>query len=332
MEDRLLSVNNLRTAFISKKNRFVAVDDLSFHLDKGETLGIVGESGSGKTISVLSVMDLLPNKAVVESGEINFLGKNLLSLSNKELRKIRGNEISMIFQDPIMSLDQVFTVGDQIVETILTHKDVSKDSAKKTAIDILKSLEIANPERVYNSYPFELSGGMCQRIMIAIALCCDPKIIIADEPTTALDVTVQAEIMDLLKNIQDKFNMGIIMITHDLGVISDMADNVIVMYAGRAMEKASKDTIFNRPCHPYTLGLIKSIPRLGVKVDRLYSIEGTVPDIQDMVKGCKFANRCPFKIDKCVEEEPLINEIETNHFVRCHRAEEVMKGDLTIEG
>lgn len=332
MGNRLLSVKGLTTTFVSKKKRFVAVDDLNFHLDQGETLGIVGESGSGKTLSVLSIIDLLPNKAIVESGEIIFEGQSLLDLSGKELGKIRGNEISMIFQDPIMSLDQVFTVGSQIVETILTHRKVSKADAKKIAIDILRNLEIANPEGVYNSYPFELSGGMCQRVMIAIALCCDPKIIIADEPTTALDVTVQAEIMDLLNEVQKRFNMGIILITHDLGVVSDMADKVIVMYSGQAMEQASNDVIFNKPYHPYTLGLMKSIPRLGKKTDRLFSIKGTVPDIQDRLSGCKFANRCRFKIDICTEKEPLLEEIEEDHFVRCHRANEIKRGGFEIEG
>lgn len=332
MNETLLSVNGLRIVFASKKRRSIAVDDLSFSLNKGETLGIVGESGSGKTLSALSIIDLLPNNGMLEAGEIKFQGQDLSELSSKKIRKIRGNEISMIFQDPIMSLDQVFTVGNQIVESILTHKKVDKTSAKKTALELLKNLEIANPERVYNSYPFELSGGMCQRVMIAIALCCQPKLIIADEPTTALDVTVQAEIMDLLKNTQKNLNMGIILITHDLGVVSDMADKIVVMYAGKSMEQASNTIIFNKPYHPYTLGLIKSIPRLDTKIERLYSIKGTVPEIKDIIKGCRFSTRCPFTIDKCFKEEPIMDEIESNHFVRCHRANEIKAGGLKIEG
>lgn len=331
MNEKLLTVSNLKTVFKNKKKSFAAVDDLSFSVDRGKTLGIVGESGSGKTMSALSAMKLLPEKAIIEAGKIEFEDRNILKLSEKEMCKIRGNDISMIFQDPIMSLDQVFTVGSQIMEAITTHKHISKREAKEMALKLLKDVEISDPERVFNSYPFELSGGMCQRVMIAIAISCSPKLIFADEPTTALDVTIQAQIIDLLKKLQRDYNTSIIVITHDLGIVADMSDNVIVMYAGKSMEQAPTKSLFNNPYHPYTLGLLKSLPVLGSKEERLYSIEGMVPDINDMPIGCRFSNRCPFAIEKCIEEEPNIQELTKDHFVRCHRALEVKEGGLTIE-
>lgn len=331
MKDKLLSVENLRTVFKTKNNSYAVVDDLTFSIDRGKTLGIVGESGSGKTLSALSVLNLLPNKALIDKGQILFEGKDLTKLNYKDLCKIRGNEISMIFQDPIMSLDQVFTVGSQIMEAILTHKKVSKSEAKEMALKLLKDVEISDPERIFNSYPFELSGGMCQRVMIAIALCLNPKLLFADEPTTALDVTVQAQIMDLLKKIQKNNNMSIILITHDLGTVADMADDIIVMYAGKIMEQAPSKFIFKNSCHPYTFGLIKSTPKLGHKDERLYSIDGMVPDIFDMPKGCRFSNRCSLALPECFETEPELSLISSDHLVRCHRALEVKGGSLTIE-
>lgn len=331
MREKLLSVENLRTVFKNKKKSFAAVDDLTFSIDRGKTLGIVGESGSGKTISALSVMGLLPYRSTIENGKIMFEGKNLLELNPKEISRLRGKEIAMIFQDPIMSLDQVFTVGSQIVEAILIHEKISRKEAKLKAIKLLEDVEIADAERVFNSYPFELSGGMCQRIMIAIALSCEPKLLFADEPTTALDVTVQAQIMDLLKSIQKNKDTAIILITHDLGVVADMTDEIIVMYAGKVMERASTSEIFENAYHPYTLGLMKSIPRISNKDDKLYSIKGMVPDIQNVPKGCKFSNRCSFTTDKCIEDEPMMQEIQPEHFVRCHRAAEIRERGLTLE-
>lgn len=331
MNNKLLSVENLRTVFKNKNNSYAVVDDLNFSVESGKTLGIVGESGSGKTISALSVMNLLPNKASIEHGKILFEGNDLTKINYRDMCKIRGNEISMIFQDPIMSLDQVFTVGSQIMEAILTHKRISKAEAKQQALKLLKNVEIADPERVFSSYPFELSGGMCQRVMIAIAISLNPKLIFADEPTTALDVTVQAQIMELLKNLQKRHNMSMVLITHDLGIVSDVADDIIVMYAGKVMEQSKTDIIFNKPCHPYTLGLIKSTPKIGHKNVRLYSIDGMVPDINDMPNGCKFSNRCIFALPKCFENEPKLEEISDKHLVRCHRALEIKEGGLSIE-
>jgi oligopeptide/dipeptide ABC transporter ATP-binding protein len=237
----------------------------------------------------------------------------------------------MIFQDPIMSLDQVYTVGYQIIETILFHERASKQGAKKRAIELLTAVGIAQPELVFNFYPFELSGGMCQRVMIAIALSCNPKLLFADEPTTALDVTVQAQILDLLKKVQAKYQMGIVLITHDLGVVADIADRVIVMYAGKSMEGAPTEVILTRPSHPYTAGLIKSIPKLGEETDRLYNIDGMVPDIRHMPTGCRFCTRCPLADEYCREEEPEIREIEPDHYVRCHKAVPQQEGGLRID-
>ena len=331
MGEVLLKVENLKMVFQNKKSSFAAVEGLSFTVEQGKTLGIVGESGSGKTMASLSVLRLLPNQGRVAEGEITFKGKNLLKLSEKEMQELRGNEMSMIFQDPVMSLDQIYTVGDQIIEAILTHEKMPKSDAKKRALSLLGDVGIPHPERVYRSYPFELSGGMCQRVMIAIALSCNPKLLFADEPTTALDVTVQAQIMELLKKIQKEYNMGIVLITHDLGVVADVADDIVVMYAGKSVEIAPKDTIFNSPCHPYTHGLIRSIPQLDTKAERLYSIQGTVPDIRNFPPGCRFCTRCPFVLPVCKEKEPPFVKLNEKHFVRCHRAEEIAKGGLIDE-
>ena len=291
MAEPLLDVQNLEMVFENKYQAFTAVDHLSFSVEKGQTLGIVGESGSGKTMASLSVMKLLPNQGRVSGGKILFEGK-----------------------------DQVYTVGSQIVEAILTHEPVGKKQAEERALELLTAVGIAQPERVFRSYPFELSGGMCQRVMIAIALSCNPKLLFADEPTTALDVTVQAQILDLLRKVRDEYQMGIVLITHDLGVVSDIADRVIVMYAGKSMEDAPTDVIMNHPAHPYTMGLIQSAPKLEEQVERLHSIEGAVPDIRNMPKGCRFCTRCPQANDLCRETEPQVREIAPGHFVRCHYA------------
>lgn len=326
MGEVLLKVENLKMVFRNKKSSFAAVEGLTFSVEEGKTLGIVGESGSGKTMASLSVMRLLPEQGIVEEGEVYFQGKDLLKLSEKEMQSLRGNEISMIFQDPVMSLDQIYTVGDQLIEAILTHEKLSKAEAMKRATTLLEQVGISQPERVYRSYPFELSGGMCQRVMIAIALSCNPRILFADEPTTALDVTVQAQIMELLKEIQKQNHMGIILITHDLGVVADAADDIVVMYAGKAMELAPKEMIFQAPGHPYTNGLIRSIPRLDTKVERLYSIQGSVPDIRNFPVGCRFSTRCPLVEDICRKLEPPFAQVGDKHFVRCHKAEAIAKG------
>lgn len=320
MAEPLLDVQNLEMVFENKYRAFTAVDHLSFSVEKGQTLGIVGESGSGKTMASLSVMKLLPNQGRVSGGKVLFEGKDLVPLKEKEMQKLRGKELAMIFQDPMMSLDQVYTVGSQIVEAILTHESVGKKQAEQRALELLSAVGIAHPQRVFRSYPFELSGGMCQRVMIAIALSCNPKLLFADEPTTALDVTVQAQILDLLREVRDEYQMGIVLITHDLGVVSDIADRVIVMYAGKSMEDAPTDVIMNHPAHPYTMGLIQSAPKLEEQVERLHSIEGAVPDIRNMPKGCRFCTRCPQATDLCRETEPQVKEIAQGHFVRCHYA------------
>ncbi len=320
MAEPLLDVQNLEMVFENKYQAFTAVDHLSFSVEKSQTLGIVGESGSGKTMAALSVMKLLPNQGRVSGGKILFEGKDLVPLKDREMQRLRGRELAMIFQDPMMSLDQVYTVGSQIVEAILTHEPVGKKQAEERALALLAAVGIAHPQRVFRSYPFELSGGMCQRVMIAIALSCNPKLLFADEPTTALDVTVQAQILDLLRKVRDEYQMGIVLITHDLGVVSDIADRVIVMYAGKSMEDASTDVIMNHPAHPYTMGLIQSAPKLEEQVERLHSIEGAVPDIRSMPKGCRFCTRCPQANDLCRETEPQAKEIAPGHFVRCHYA------------
>lgn len=322
MTEPLLHVQNLQMVFENKTQSFAAVDDLSFSVKKGQTLGIVGESGSGKTMASLSVMRLLPNQGRVSGGKILFKGNDLVPLREKEMQKLRGKELAMIFQDPMMSLDQVYTVGYQIIEAILTHEKIGKQQARERALKLLSSVGIAHPERVFNSYPFELSGGMCQRVMIAIALSCNPKLLFADEPTTALDVTVQAQILDLLRQVRDEYEMGIVLITHDLGVVSEIADRVIVMYAGKSMEDAPTNTIMREPLHPYTIGLMKSAPRLEEQTDRLYSIEGAVPDIRHMPTGCRFCTRCPLADEECQQTEPPVKEVAPEHYVRCHKVKE----------
>ena len=325
MKEPLLQVQDIRMVFRNKKQEFAAVDGLSFQVERGEILGIVGESGSGKTMASLSIMGLLPEQGAIAAGSIKYQGRELVGLSDAEMCKIRGKEISMIFQEPIMSLDQVFTVGNQLMEGILTHEKMSREEAQKRALEMLNLVGIPSPERVFHSYPFELSGGMCQRVMIAIALSCNPTLLIADEPTTALDVTVQAQIMDLLKKSRDKFNIGIILITHDLDVVKDMADRIIVMYGGNMMESATREQLFSNPAHPYTRGLLRAIPRLDTGDERLFNIEGTVPDIRNMPAGCHFCTRCWNAQERCKTQRPQLVEIESGHFVACHLAAEGRK-------
>lgn len=323
----LLSVRNLRAEFGAGRNACAAVDGLSFDVERGGTLGIVGESGSGKTLTSLSILRLLPERCRIADGSsIVFDGKELTSLKAAELRGIRGREIAMIFQDPMMSLDPVYTAGRQIVEAIRAHEDIGMASARDKALRLLESVGIPSPVRVFESYPFELSGGMCQRVMIAIALSCGPKLLIADEPTTALDVTVQAQILDLLKKRRRESGMGLIMITHDLDVVAEMADRIIVMYAGKVMEDAPRLDVFQRPRHPYTAGLIRSIPRIDVVDRRLHTINGVVPDLRTMPIGCRFSTRCPLAESRCVQEEPPMAEVEPGHSSRCWKPYEAAAG------
>ncbi len=317
----LLEVRDLRTSFATDHGEFRAVDGVSFSLAPGRTLGIVGESGCGKSVTSLSIMGLIPQPpGRIVGGEILFDGVDLLKLSPDEMRELRGNKLAMIFQEPMTSLNPVFTIGDQIVEGILRHRQVSRDEAKARAIDMLRRVRIPSPEARFDDYPHRLSGGMRQRAMIAMALACDPRLLIADEPTTALDVTIQAQILDLMRKLRDETGTAIILITHDLGVIAELAHDVAVMYAGRIVEQAPVEELFARPQHPYTVGLLGSIPKLHQEQDRLAAIEGQVPNPMAPVQGCKFHPRCPFAIDRCRREEPPLAEVGGQHAAACWRA------------
>lgn len=323
MSDLLLQVNNLRTAFVTEKGPLYAVDDVSFDLKKGRTLGIVGESGCGKSVTALSIMRLVPiPPGKIVQGQIFYRGKNLLSLSPREMRRIRGNEISMIFQDPMTSLNPVFTIGNQILEAIRLHQDLSRKEARNLTVEMLRKVGIPAPEQRIHDYPHQLSGGMRQRVMIAMALSCRPSLLIADEPTTALDVTIQAQILELIKSLQMEFGMSIMLITHDLGVIAETCDEVVVMYCGKIVEYADVTTLFEHPMHPYTIGLLHSIPSLGK--GRLAVIPGLVPDLLNLPKGCRFQERCPWVKEDCRLFEPPLEELEPGHWVRCfHSLEHV---------
>ncbi len=332
----MLSVRNLRTYFYTEDGVVRAVDGVDFDVYEGETLGIVGESGSGKSVTSLAILRLLDPKGKIEDGsEIIFNGKNLLDLNEDEMRKIRGNDIAMIFQEPMVALNPVFTIGDQIMEAILLHQDVDKKKAREMAIDMLRKVGIPEPEKRVDEYPHELSGGMRQRAMIAMALSCRPKLLIADEPTTALDVTIQAQILELMKSLQKEYGMAIILITHDVGVIAENADRVVVMYGGKVMETSDVRTTFRKPKHPYTWGLLNSIPRLDIEQERLYSIPGMVPDPLHFPAGCRFSNRCEFGEEKCSVEMPPLVEVESGHMVRCffyRKVEEAQKLSKAGEG
>lgn len=317
----ILSVRNISTWFYLEEGVLKAVNDVSFDLSENEVLGIVGETGSGKSITVRSIMRLIHRPGKIVSGQIIYRGRgkeeDILKIAEDELVNIRGKEISMIFQDPLTSLNPLYTIGDQLMETIMQHQDVDRPGAWRIAVEMLKKVQIPEPEKRMNSYPFEFSGGMKQRVVIAIALSCNPKILIADEPTTALDVTIQAQVLELMKDLQKELRTGTIFITHDLGVISAMADRVMVMYGGRQMELAPAEALFHNPMHPYTNMLLKSIPRVDIKQDRLESIPGQPPRMIDVPEVCPFAPRCPRRLDKCSQELPKFEEILPNHFVRC---------------
>jgi oligopeptide/dipeptide ABC transporter ATP-binding protein len=316
--EKLLEVRGLKTYFYTEDGVVPAVDGVDFVLNKGETLGIVGESGCGKSVTSLSIMRLIPDPpGKIVEGEILFEGSNLLEKTEAEMRNIRGNDISMIFQEPMTSLNPVFTIGDQIMEAIILHQRLNKAEARERAIEMLRLVGIPSPERRVDEYPHQLSGGMRQRVMIAMALSCNPKLLIADEPTTALDVTIQAQILDLMRKLRDEFGTAIMLITHDLGVVAELAERVVVMYAGKIVEKADVKLLFGNPLHPYTVGLLGSIPKLTEQQDRLQVIEGVVPHPAFMPKGCRFHPRCKEAREICKVEEPELMEQEPGHLVAC---------------
>ncbi|KIL50191.1 glutathione import ATP-binding protein GsiA [Jeotgalibacillus alimentarius] len=318
-ETPLLEIKELQTGFKIGKNYYNAVEKVSLKVDRRKIVGIVGESGCGKSVMSLSVMQLLPQGiGKVRGGEIKFEGRNLEKLSEREMNKIRGKDISMIFQEPMTALNPVFTIGYQIEEVLLNHEKIDKKEARKKSIALLKSVGIPRPESIVEEYPHQLSGGMRQRVMIAMAIACQPKLLIADEPTTALDVTVQAQILELLKDIQEVNDMAIIMITHDLGVVSEICDEVIVMYAGKIVERTDVMELFDNPKHPYTQLLMNAIPKMDEEVETLATIEGLVPSIQKMPQvGCRFANRCPKAMPECTQITPALAEDEPGHEVAC---------------
>ena len=318
-QENLLEVKHLRTEFFSsKKSSVTAVDDVSFDIKKGEIVGLVGESGCGKSVTSLSIMQLLkdtPGK--VTNGEVIFQGRNLLDASKKEMLDIRGDKMSMIFQEPMSSLNPSMRIDKQMIEGIRFHTPLTKAEARKKAADILSQVGIPDPQRVLKNYPHQLSGGMSQRVMIAMAMSCEPDLLIADEPTTALDVTIQAQILELMKKIQQDKGMSILLITHDLGVVAEMCSRVIVMYAGKIVEEAPVEILFANPTHPYTQGLIASVPKLGSGVKVLPSIPGSVPDLSAMPKGCRFAPRCKYATEKCHQEQPELLSVGEKQKCRC---------------
>lgn len=321
---RILTVSSLRTSFTTEIGPVTAVDGISFHVNRGETLGIVGESGCGKSVTAESLMRLLDESATTYEGRVDFLDHNLLTLSESEMRRRRGGEIAMIFQDPMSSLNPVFTVGDQLIEGILLHQNIDKKEARETAVRMLKLTGIPSAGQRMGEYPHQLSGGMRQRVMIAMALSSRPKLLIADEPTTALDVTTQAQILELIDSLQDEFEMGTIFITHDLGVVAETCDRVVVMYLGQIIEETSVEDLFDSPLHPYTLGLLASTPSMEADVtEELKVIPGRVPTLHNVPAGCRFADRCGFVIELCRQSVPPLEPFAGDHSVRCFRAAEV---------
>jgi peptide/nickel transport system ATP-binding protein len=327
----LLEVNDLKTYFQTDDGIVKAVDGVSFNVDKGKTLGIVGESGSGKSVTCLTIMGLNDRKNTITSGEALFNGENLLTAGSRRLREIRGNDIAMIFQDPMTSLNPVHSIGTQLIEAVQLHRDVSKRVARARAIELLKAVGIPRAERRADDYPHQFSGGMRQRVMIAMALVNDPDLLIADEPTTALDVTTQAQIMSLIKRLQDEFGSAIIVITHDLGVVAEAADDVLVMYAAEVAEQAPVVKLFNRPFHPYTWGLLGSLPRLDIDLERLVQIPGQPPSLLRPPSGCRFHPRCPYVMDKCKQVDPPLEPIsdDPDHLQACHLDEATKDREAT---
>ncbi len=332
MTETILNINELRTHFFTDDGEIPAVDGVSLHINKGEIVGIVGESGCGKSVTSLSIMQLVPDPpGKIVSGSIDFKGENLVNVNNKRMKKIRGKEIAMIFQEPMTSLNPLFTIGNQLRESIRIHEKVSKKEAHQKSINLLKLVGLPRAEEVINEYPHQLSGGMRQRVMIAMAMACEPELLIADEPTTALDVTIQAQILDLMRKLNADKNTAILLITHDLGVVAEMCDRVIVMYAGQVVEEGTVRDVLKNPEHPYTKGLIRSLPRLDEKNQKLYSINGTVPRPKMGRTGCRFAPRCEFVFGRCVKENPELYPLENNRLSRCFLHEE-LKGEKAKNG
>lgn len=317
MAEPLLEIKNLKTYFYVDKEVGKAVDDVSFSIQPGETVCVVGESGCGKSVTSLSIMRLISEPGKIVDGKILFNGRNLLDLNRDEMRSLRGNDIAMIFQEPMTSLNAVLTIGQQMIEPLMEHRALSKKEAYRQSIELIKKVGIPRAEEVIHAYPHELSGGMLQRVMIAIALSCEPKLLIADEPTTALDVTIQAQILDLLRQIKEEFNMSILLITHDLGIVAEIADHVVVMYAGKVIEQASALELFQNPKHPYTRGLLKSKPTIGQRKKRLYSIQGQVPNIMELGEGCYFSDRCEHCMDICKNKAPRFTIDSNGHQTAC---------------
>ncbi|RAZ66006.1 ABC transporter ATP-binding protein [Planococcus maitriensis] len=321
MDERktILDVKGLRTSFFTDDGEVPAVDNVDFHIRQGEVLGIVGESGCGKSVTSLSIMGLVPSPpGKIVSGEILFQDKDLTKLSDKEMRQIRGDDIAMIFQEPMTSLNPLFTIGNQLREALKIHKkDWSKNQIQDRAVEMMKLVGLPRAEALLNEYPHQLSGGMRQRVMIAMALLCDPKVLIADEPTTALDVTIQAQILKLIKNLNERLDTAVLLITHDLGVVAETCERVVVMYAGKVVEEGPVHTIFNDPQHPYTRGLLESVPDMRFKKERLYSIPGNVPKPGSIKVGCKYAARCEFAFDRCRVEDPALYQTAEDHKTRC---------------
>ena len=315
--EELLVVKNLSTHFFTDKGVVKAVDGISFEVKKGQTLGIVGESGCGKSITAMSILNLIERPGRIVEGSITFNGTELVGMGDKDIRRIRGNDISMIFQEPMTSLNPVFRIGDQISEALILHQNMSKEEAHKKSVEMLALVGIPRAEKVVRDYPHQLSGGMRRRAMIAMALACNPNLLIADEPTTALDVTIQAQILSLMNELKEKTNTAIMLITHDLGVVAQMSDHVLVMYSGKVVESAPVKELYENPKHPYTDGLLKSIPGLDEEKERLHSIEGVVPNPYELPEGCYFAPRCDKAMDICKKKRPGITELGGNHIVSC---------------
>jgi peptide/nickel transport system ATP-binding protein len=317
----LVEIANLRVVFRGDRGQIThAVETVNFDLERGVTLGLVGESGCGKSVTALAIMGLLPKGSANVSGRVGFEGVNLLDLTDGAMRDLRGDRLAMIFQEPMTSLNPAYTVGEQIAETLIRHRGLTRAQARACAIELLRDVQIPSPEQRVDDYPHKLSGGMRQRVMVAIALACDPQLLIADEPTTALDVTIQAQVLDLIRSLKRKTNAAIVLISHDLGVVAEICDEVAVMYAGEIVEHAPVDALFKNPQHPYTIGLLASIPRLDRRVKTLATIEGSLPDMSELPQGCRFAPRCPFAGEICVSDVPPIVDVGVRHWSRCVKA------------
>ncbi|UOQ44160.1 ABC transporter ATP-binding protein [Halobacillus salinarum] len=327
MDEQLLNVNDLVTSFRTAAGKVSAVRGVSFSVNKGETLCIVGESGCGKSITTLSVMGLLPANGEITSGSIQYKGEELTTKKSEQMRRLRGNEISMIFQEPMTALNPVFTIGYQIIEPLKLHLRLNKKEARSRAVELLAQVGISNPDKRLKQYPHELSGGMRQRVMIAMALACNPSLLIADEPTTALDVTIQAQILDLIDSLKEELGMGVIMVTHDMGVVAEVADRVMVMYAGDVVETGTVEEIFSSPEHPYTQGLLASVPNVDDADAKLQAIPGSLPNLNEKITGCRFHPRCPYAMEQCSQEDPPQFKISSQHLSKCWLQQEVKVND-----